>query len=62
MTGLDREELLASVEKPSSDPEKPEPVEEAIWKAMTDVAAISQETVSKSSVFIRMEAVRDQEH
>ncbi|KAF1807847.1 hypothetical protein P152DRAFT_406693, partial [Eremomyces bilateralis CBS 781.70] len=33
-----------------------------VWKAMTDVARISQETVLKTGMFIRLEAVRTEEH
>jgi superfamily II DNA/RNA helicase len=64
-TYLDRynpEELMASVAAPSTDPEKPEPYEEAIWRAMTEVAQLSQNTVSKAGVFVRMEAVRTEKH
>jgi hypothetical protein len=53
---------MASVAAPSTDPEKPEPYEAVIWKAMTDVARISQMTVSRAGVFVRMEAVRSEKH
>lgn len=59
---LNSEELMESVQKPGSDPENPEPFEEAIWEAMTEVARISQTTVSQSGVFVRMEAIRTEEH
>jgi hypothetical protein len=58
----DRDELLAAVEKPGCNPEKEERFEVVVWKAMTDVATISQDTVSKASVFVRMEAIRTEEH
>jgi hypothetical protein len=57
-----REELLASVEKPGGNPEKEEHFEEIVWGTMTRVATTSQDTVSKSGVFIRMEAIRTEEH
>jgi hypothetical protein len=55
-------DIMASVAPPSQDPEKPEPYEEMIWKAMTKVAQISQETTSEAGVFVRMEAVRTEKH
>jgi superfamily II DNA helicase RecQ len=55
-------DMIASVTAPSTDPEKPEPYETVVWKAMTDVAQISQMTVSKAGVFVRMEAVRSEKH
>jgi hypothetical protein len=59
---LKPEDMMAAVAPPSQDPEKPEPYETVIWKAMTDVARISQMTVSKAGVFVRMEAVRSEKH
>ena len=53
---------MAAVGPPSTDPEKPEPFKEVIWEAMTDVARISQHTVLKAGVFVRMEAVRTEKH
>lgn len=53
---------MAAVAPPGTDPEKPEPFEEAIWQAITDVARISQYTVSKAGVFMRIEAVRTEKH
>ena len=58
LKGYDHKQLMASIAKPNTDPENPEPFEEAIWEAMTDVARMSQQTVSKAGVFVRMEAVR----
>lgn len=55
-------DMIASVAAPSTDPEKPEPYETVIWKAMTEVAQISQMTVSKAGVFLRMEAVRSEKY
>jgi hypothetical protein len=55
-------DMMASVAAPSADPEGPEPYETVIWKAITDVAQISQMTVSKAGVFVRMEAVRSEKH
>lgn len=44
---LDRDDLLASVEEPNTDPDRPEePVAAAIWKAMDDVARISQQAAT----------------
>jgi hypothetical protein len=62
LQGYNHEELIAAVGPPSTDPEKPEPYETVIWKAMTDVAQISQMTVSKAGVFVRIEAVRSEKH
>jgi hypothetical protein len=62
LKGYNREELLAAVEKPDSNPGKEEQFEEIVWKTMTEVAMTSQETVSKSGVFVRMEAIRTEEH
>jgi superfamily II DNA helicase RecQ len=59
---LKPEDMMAAVAPPSQDPEEPEPYETVIWKAMTDVAQISQMTVSKAGVFVRMEAVRSEKH
>ncbi|GME35790.1 uncharacterized protein LTHEOB_12917 [Neofusicoccum parvum] len=40
---LDRDDLLASIEEPNTNPDGPEePVAAAIWKAIDDVAHISQ--------------------
>ncbi|OCK79095.1 hypothetical protein K432DRAFT_417587 [Lepidopterella palustris CBS 459.81] len=55
-------DMMASVAPPSTDPENPESYETVIWKAMIDVAQISQMTVSKAGVFVRMEAVRSEKH
>jgi hypothetical protein len=55
-------DMMASVAAPSTDPEKPEPYETVIWNAMAEVAQISQMTVSKAGVFVRMEAVRSEKH
>lgn len=59
---LNPDELIASVQKPGGDPENPEPYEEAIWEAMTEVTRISQTTVSETGVFVRMEAIRTEQH
>lgn len=56
LTGLDRIELMAAVNRP--DPEE-EPVETAIWSAVEGLARFSQETVAKKAgVFVRFEAIR----
>ena len=60
---LSRTKWHKYLRKPNpNDPEKPEPYETVIWKAMTEVARISQMTVSKAGVFVRMEAVRSEKH
>ncbi len=55
-------DMIASVAAPSTDPDKPEPYETVIWKAMTNLAHISQITVSKAGVFVRMKGVRSEKH
>ena len=72
---LNRPELLESIREPENDDggdvagrveeeeKEKEPVEAAIWKAMGEVAEISQSsTVNRVGVFVRMEAIRTEQH
>ena len=64
LVGLERPDLLASMEEPNSDPNKnEETIEAAIWKAMDDLARISQASViNRIGVFVRLEAIRTEKH
>ncbi|KAF1807958.1 hypothetical protein P152DRAFT_463016 [Eremomyces bilateralis CBS 781.70] len=53
---------MASVAKPGDGGKDTDPLEQTVWKAMTDVTRISQETVSKTGMFIRLEVVRTEEY
>ncbi len=58
--GLDREELIASVDNP--DPEA-EPIATVIWDAMDSlIEHCQQSTLSRVGVFVRMEAIRTEKH
>lgn len=64
---LNRDELLASIEEPNAgtDPDRPpeEPVAAAIWKAMEEVARVSQaSTAERVGIFVRMELMRTEKH
>lgn len=60
LMGLDREELIASVDKP--DPEA-EPIATVIWDAMNSLIQHCQQSmVSRVGVFVRMEAIRTEKH
>ncbi|KAL1637753.1 hypothetical protein SLS56_000308 [Neofusicoccum ribis] len=64
---LDRDELLASIEEPntSTNPDRPaeEPVAAAIWKAMEEVARVSQaSTTERVGIFVRMELMKTEKH
>ena len=61
---LDPDRLLESIEPPNSDPQKDEePVAEAIWTAMAEMARISQMSViHETGVFVRLEAIRSEKH
>ena len=63
LQGLSHEDLMAAISQPDTeDSTRSQALEEVIWQAMTDVARISQQTVSKASIFIRIEAVRTEKH
>ena len=56
MVGLDRLELMESVNRPDPDDE---PVNTAIWTATGRLARFSQQTIAKKAgIFVRMEAIR----
>ena len=59
---LSRSQLLASVREPGLDPDgEREPVEAEIWKAMGEVADVSQASATDQiqvGVFVRLEAIR----
>src|SRR6266480_1839582 len=61
-------DVEASIREPNSNPgaeeeEEKEPVEAVIWKAIGDVAEISQaSTIDRIGVFVRMEAIRTEQH
>lgn len=61
---LDRDDLLASIEEPNTNPDRPEePVAAAIWKAMDDVARISQQAATQRvGIFVRMELMKTEKH
>lgn len=64
LVGMERPDLLASIEEPNADPKKEEePVEAAIWKAMDGLARHSQGSViDRVGVFVRLEAIRTEKH
>ncbi|GME31054.1 uncharacterized protein LTHEOB_12917 [Neofusicoccum parvum] len=61
---LNRDELLASIEEPNANLDRPEePAVAAIWKAIDDVARIGQQAVTQRvGIFIRMELMRTEKH
>jgi len=69
LKGLNRPDLLKCIREPIEDPdaqeegEEKEVIEAAIWKAMGDVAEISQASiVDRVGVFVRMEVIRTEQH
>jgi superfamily II DNA helicase RecQ/uncharacterized C2H2 Zn-finger protein len=64
LVGMERPDLLASIEEPNTDPKKDEePIEAAIWEAMDGLARFSQASViHRTGVFVRMEAIRTEKH
>ncbi|KAH7000823.1 hypothetical protein B0J12DRAFT_692848 [Macrophomina phaseolina] len=56
--------LLAAIEEPNTNPDREEePIAAAVWKAMDDVARISQESTTKRvGIFIRMEMMKTERH
>ena len=66
LQGIDRDELLTSIEPPQQDPTQQtdvDQVEVAIWKAIEKVARVSQTTVNdRVGVYVRLEAIRDQQN
>lgn len=64
LIGLERPDLLASIEEPGVDPAKDEePVEAAIWNAIEKLAQYSQDSViERVGVFVRLEAIRTEHH
>ena len=64
LMGLERPDLLASIEEPSIDPDKnDELVEAAIWRAMDGLTRVSQASVlERVGIFVRMEAIRTEMH
>jgi superfamily II DNA helicase RecQ len=72
LEGCDRDDLLESIREPSIDEDDKDgnesedddinAVEVAIWKAMGEVAEISQTTVTQSGVMLRLEAIRTEMH
>lgn len=64
LMGLERPDLLASIEEPSIDPDKnDELAEAAIWRAMDGLARVSQASVlERVGIFVRMEAIRTEMH
>ncbi|GME47471.1 uncharacterized protein LTHEOB_12917 [Neofusicoccum parvum] len=61
---LNRDELLASIEEPNANPDRPEePAAAAIWKAIDEVARIGQQAVTQRvGIFIRMELMRTEKY
>jgi RecQ family ATP-dependent DNA helicase len=60
LMGLDREELVASVDNPNSETE---PIAAVIWDAMDSlIQHCQQSVVSRVGVFVRMEAIRTEKH
>nr|ATA58079.1 DNA helicase [Neofusicoccum umdonicola]ATA58208.1 DNA helicase [Neofusicoccum umdonicola] len=65
---LNRDELLASIEEPNTNPDRrpeegEEPVAAAIWKVMEEVARIGQQAATQRvGIFIRMELMRTEKH
>ncbi len=60
LMGLDREELVASMDKPDLEQE---PMETMIWDAMDGlIQHCQQSVVSRVGVFVRMEAIRTEKH
>jgi RecQ family ATP-dependent DNA helicase len=68
LVGMERPELLASIEEPVAEPDprqeqQAEPVEAAIWAAMEGLARFSQASViHRVGVFVRLEAIRTEKH
>ena len=68
LVGMERPELMASVEEPVVEPDprleqRAEPVEAAIWAAMDGLARFSQASViHRVGVFVRLEAIRTKKH
>lgn len=67
MEGCDRKHILRSIQEPvveeggkdtDRETSQSERVAAAVWQAMSEVAAISQTTVSRSGVMLRFEAIR----
>ena len=58
LMGFNRDELVEVVRKPGGNKDQDERIEEEVWKAMTEVGTISQQTASKACYMIRAEAVR----
>lgn len=60
LVGMERPELLASVEEPKGEEE---PVAAAIWEAMDELARFSQVSViHRTGIFVRLEAIRTEKH
>ncbi|PVH96324.1 hypothetical protein DM02DRAFT_687969, partial [Periconia macrospinosa] len=68
LVGMERAELLASIEEPVAEPDprqeqQAEPVEAAMWAAMDGLARFSQASViHRVGVFVRLEAIRTEKH
>ncbi|KAK7177379.1 hypothetical protein PSPO01_16572 [Paraphaeosphaeria sporulosa] len=60
LVGMERPDLLASVEEPKAEEE---PVAAAIWEAMDGLARFSQSSViHRIGIFVRLEAIRTEKH
>ncbi|EKG08964.1 hypothetical protein MPH_14081, partial [Macrophomina phaseolina MS6] len=64
LVDLNRDELLAAIEEPNTNPDREEePIAAAVWKAMDDIACISQDSTTKRvGIFIRMEMMKTEKH
>jgi hypothetical protein len=69
LVGIERLELLASIEEPVAEPnprqeeQQAEPVEAAMWEAMDGLARFSQASVIYCiGVFVRLEAIWTEKH
>ncbi|KAL5371637.1 hypothetical protein DPSP01_014122 [Paraphaeosphaeria sporulosa] len=60
LVGMERPDLLASVEEPKAEEE---PVAAAIWEAMDGLTRFSQSSIiHRIGIFVRLEAIRTEKH
>jgi hypothetical protein len=71
LEGCDRKDILRCVREPTVDDETAEGENEtndneriaaAVWQAMGDLVSVSQDTVSRSGIMLRFEAIRTEAH
>ncbi|KAF1938208.1 hypothetical protein EJ02DRAFT_425896 [Clathrospora elynae] len=68
LVGMERADLIACIEEPIAEPDprsnnKTEPIEAAIWAAMSGLTRFSQALVIKRvGMFVLLEAIRTKKH